>query len=158
MEIRTHERGFSLIETLIATAILLSAAVGLLSLFAVAIAQNEQQGNIAPRTIEYSQDKMEQLMALNYNDAGLGGTMAASSTVGAVPPTAPATGYVDYLDENGNTVGSSTAAFYTRQWSVSTDSTATLKTITVVVTSRALASGQGIVPWTKVVCIKSSGL
>lgn len=66
---------------------------------------------------------------------GLGGVMAANSTVGSIPPAAPVTYFVDYLDTNGNLLPSSsgsTGAYYIRQWQVSTDSTSNLKTITVV--------------------------
>ena len=49
------------------------------------------------------------------NICGLGGVMAASSTVGSIPPAAPVTYFVDYLDTNGNLLTSSTGAFYTRR-------------------------------------------
>ncbi|PYV18592.1 MAG: hypothetical protein DMG21_04460 [Acidobacteria bacterium] len=151
------ECGLTLIETLIAVTILIVVASGLLILFTVVVAQNEAQGDLATRTTEYSQDKMELLITLAFNDPALGGTMAASSTVGSVPPTAPVTNYVDYLDINGNVATSATAE-YTRQWSISTDSTASLKTITVVVTSLVSRGPQGKAPSTTVVCVKSNGL
>jgi type II secretory pathway pseudopilin PulG len=164
------ESGFSLLETLIATSVLLIAVTSVLNLFLVVITQNESQGDLGTRTAEYSQDKMEQLLRLDFNDGstdtaayppaatggtGLGGTMAASSTVPTAPPI---TGYVDYLDQNGNLLTSSTGALYTRQWSISTDSTATLKTITVIVTSKVPAGPQGAAPSSTLVCEKSSGL
>jgi hypothetical protein len=75
------------------------------------------------------------------NICGLGGTMAASSTAGSIPPAAPVSYFVDYLDSNGNLLPSSTGAYYTRQWSVSTDSTGNLKTITVVASSISIKGG-----------------
>lgn len=147
--------------------------MGLLPLFTLGFQATEQQGDISTRTSEYAQDKIESLLKLDFNDgatdttvfppnaaggAGLGGTMAASSTVGAIPPSAAANKYVDYLDLNGNLLTSSTGAYYTRQWSISTDSTATLKTITVVVTSLQAVSIKGLAPSATLVCIKSSGL
>lgn len=149
--------GFSLVETLIAMAILLIAVAGLLTPFLIATAQNETQGNIATRATELSQDKMEQLLALNFADAGLGGAMAASSTVGSVPPAAAVTNYVEYLDQTGNPT-TAAARFFTRQWSITTDATATLKTITVVVTASVSGSNIGVAPSTKIVCLKSNGL
>jgi len=149
--------GFSLIETMIALAILLIVVGALFSPFLIAIAQNESQGNVATRATELTQDKMEQLLALVFNDAGLGGTMAASTTVGSVPPAAAVTSYVEYLDQTGATT-TQAARSYTRQWSITTDSTATLKTITVVVTARNAVSDIGIAPSTTLVCYKSSGL
>jgi hypothetical protein len=184
------ERGVTLLETVIAAALLLIVAAGLLPIFAVGIQTTNQQGDIATRTTEYAQDKMEQLLNLSsininsdgFNDGttdttvfpanpsgctgavgnicGLGGTMLASATVGSIPPAAAVSKYVDYLDINGNLLGSSTGAYYTRQWSVSSDSTATMKTITVVVslTSPQAAGIKGAAPSTMLVSVKSSGL
>lgn len=148
--------GFSLLETVIAIAMLLIAVAGLLTPFLIATAQNEAQGNVATRATELSQDKMEQLLALPFADPGLGGAMAASSTVGAVPPAAGAAGYVDYLDQTG--AATAAPGFYTRQWSITTDATATLKTITVVVRARNAVGSLGLAPSTTLVCLKSSGL
>lgn len=169
---RRDARGVGLIETVIALGILLSVTAGLLSLFTLVVEQNETQGNSASRATEYAQDKMEQLMRLSFTDGatnttvfpttptggtGLGGSMAASTTVGAVPPAAAVTGYVDYFDQLGNLLTSSTSSFYTRQWSIATDSTGTLKTITVVVTAKPLRTG-GVAPSTTLVCVKSNNL
>jgi type II secretory pathway pseudopilin PulG len=167
------QRGVSLIESMVAAALLIIVVTGVMPVFILSFQTTEQQGNIATRTTEYAQDKMESLFKLDFNDAatdttvfppgaaggsGLGGTMGASSTAGAVPPTAAVASYVDYLDFNGNLLTSSAGAFYTRQWSISTDSTATLKTITVVVTSVQAAGEKGLAPSATLVCIKSSGL
>lgn len=151
---REHgRRGFSLIETVIALAILAIALAALFPAFLLSIAQNEKQGNIATRGTELSQDKLEGLMALTFTDPGLGGVMGANSTVGAVPPTAPVAGYVDYLDQTG--AASAAPGFYTRQWRITTDPTATLKTITVVVTAQKHEGALGIPPSTILVCVKS---
>jgi hypothetical protein len=155
---RPAARGISLIETMIAAFILVSVATGLLTLFTLTLTLTAQQGNIASRTTEYSQDKIEQLMALSFDDPGLGGSMLPTSTVGAVPPANPVPNYVDYLDRDGNILGGSTGALYVRSWSISTDSTGTLKTITVVVTSQSQAGTKGVSPSTAVVCMKSDNL
>jgi type II secretory pathway pseudopilin PulG len=182
------ESGVTLIETMVAVAILLIVVVGIVPVFTLGFQFTEQQGDTATRTTEYAQDKMEQLLTLSninvnsdgFNDGttdttvfpanptgctgtgtnicGLGGTMAANSTVGAIPPAAPVAKFVDYLDRNGNLLTSSTGADYTRQWKITTDATATLKTITIVVTSLRTAGVQGAAPSTTLVCIKSSNL
>src|SRR6266566_508005 len=167
------ERGVTLIESMVAAGILLIVVTGVLPVFILGFQTTEQQGNIATRTTEYAQDKMESLFKLDFNDAatdttvfppnaaggtGLGSTMIANSTVGAVPPAAAVASYADYLDSNGNLLTSSTGAYYTRQWSISTDSTATLKTITVVVNSLQAAGVKGLAPSAVLVSIKSSGL
>jgi hypothetical protein len=151
------QRGSILLETAIAGAILLVVASGLMNTFLIAIAQDQAQGNIATRTTDYAQEKMESLVAPDFNDPSLGGAMAADSAVGSVPPQPPVTGYVDYWDSIGNPAPAATAA-YTRQWTVSTDSTATLKTITVVVAGKVSRGSFGLAPTTKLVCLKSSGL
>src|SRR6266849_813153 len=103
----SSQRGVSIIETTIAAAVLITVVVGVLPVFIMASQTTEQQGDITTRTTEYAQDKMESLFNLAFDDGatdttifpaataggtGLGGTMAASSTVGAIPPTAGATG------------------------------------------------------------------
>ncbi|MHB8652609.1 MAG: prepilin-type N-terminal cleavage/methylation domain-containing protein [Terriglobia bacterium] len=161
------ERGLTLIETMIAAAILLIVVVGLLNLFTVAMTTNQLQGNLATRTTEYAQDKMEQLMAINYNDAstnttvypvtptgGTGLTAGGSITIGA-----PVAGYVDYLDDTGNLLTGAAGASYTRQWMITISLTSpTLKRITVVVTSNVPGVVQGLAPSTTVTCYKSSGM
>jgi type II secretory pathway pseudopilin PulG len=167
------KRGVTLIETMVATVILIIVVVGVLPVFTLGFQTTEQSGDLATRTTEYAQDKMESLIKLDFADGatdtapvgcpsaagtGLGGTMAANTTVGAVPPAAAVTNYVDYYDFNGQCLSSSTGAYYTRQWSISTGSSTTLKTITVVTTSLHAAGIKGLAPSTTLVSIKSSGL
>ena len=187
------ERGSTLIETLVAAAILIIVVAGLLPVFMLATQTTYAQGDVATRVTEYAQDKMEQLLSLNkdniisdgFNDGttdttvfpaavnaldgttsctgtspnicGLGGVMAASSTVGSIPPAAPVTYFADYLDSNGNLLTSSTGAYYTRQWQVSTDSTGNLKQITVVASSISAGLKGGAVSM-KLVAIKAANL
>ena len=66
---RNSESGLTLIELVIALALLLVVAVGVLSLGAIAMATTENQGHLMARTAEYAQDKMEQLLALKFCDA-----------------------------------------------------------------------------------------
>ncbi|MBV8206014.1 MAG: hypothetical protein JO041_04415 [Acidobacteria bacterium] len=165
------ERGVTLLETMMAASVLLVVVAGVAGVFAYAAGQNKGQGEISTRTTEYAGDKMEQLMALSFNDgqtnttvypsqstggAGLGGTMAASASVGGTNPASPVANYVDYLDASGNVLNSSTGAFYTRLWSIATDSTATLKTITVVVQAAGTGGGAGLKPTTTLVCQKTN--
>jgi hypothetical protein len=152
-----NEQGTTIIEVLIASALLVSLMAGLMALSGLAINTTENQGHLAARATEYAQDKMEQLIALQYNDAvtdtrvfpavstgGLG-----LKTGGSFNVDSPVNKYVDYLDQNGNQCGSTGAAcaaptgnapptgwFYVRAWQIddtSTDGTlpANLKRITV---------------------------
>jgi len=133
------ERGTTILEVVVASAILVTLMAGLMSLAALAISTTENQGHLAARTTEYAQDKMEQLMALTYGDSvsdtrvfpaiATGGT--GLTTGGNASPSSPVDKYVDYLDQNGNLCGSAAAAcpapsgttpptgwFYQRVWRV----------------------------------------
>ncbi len=165
----TVDRAVTLIESMIAVMILMVGIVSVMSMFSVAVGQNRNQGDLATRTTEYAQDKLEQLLALNFADGstdttvsppastggtGLGGSMAPSLTVGSVDPTAPVSQYVDYLDPNGKVLPGSTGSLFTRQWSIATDSTGSLKTITVFAIAYS-PKGLGLAPSTTLVCLKS---
>src|ERR1051326_6786481 len=65
---RGSERGVTILEVLIASVMLVVVAIGFLGLFLMSVSPNKSQGEIMMRTTEYSQDKMEQLLALQYSD------------------------------------------------------------------------------------------
>jgi type II secretory pathway pseudopilin PulG len=154
------EDGTTLIEVVVASAILVTLMAGLMSLAGLAISTTENQGHLAARTTEYAQDKMEQLLSLQFSDSvtdtrtfpasASGGTGLVVG--GSSNPDAPAAGYVDYLDDAGNLCGTTGAAcaapsgttapagwFYKRVWAISSPAT-NLKQITV---SAATARGFG---------------
>ena len=161
--------GFTLIETMIALGIVLIVAAGILPLGLLAVTTTENQGHLTTRTTEYAQDKLEQLVALQFNDAvsdtrefpavDSGGSGLAVG--GSSDPDAPVALYVDYLDPNGTLVESvgTTAPddwFYKRAWAVSSPQ-ANLKQITVTVTVRAAAAGGiGRVPSTTLTLLKTN--
>src|SRR5260370_18053580 len=119
------QAGMSLLETMIALAILLIATVGLLSMGVAAVGTTENQGHLTARTAEYAQDKMEQLISLAYGDTvtdttqfppcspatttppacttGTGLNVGGSSNPTA-PVATPGNGYVDYLDISRNPI------------------------------------------------------
>jgi hypothetical protein len=124
------EEGTTLIETSIASGILLVTLAGLMSMGVIATMHTENQGHLAPRTTEYAQDKMEQLLALAYGNqlsntvlfpaTGSGGS---GLTVGGGTNTAaPIDLYVDWLAQDGSLLGGGTAApaawFYERVWQI----------------------------------------
>ena len=126
------DEGMTLIETLAALSLLLVLMAGLMSVATVALKITENQGNLAARTTEYAQDKMEQLLSLTYGDtisdtrvfpaAGAGGTGLNTVPGGSSDPAAPVNGYVDYLDQSGNILPSNAGPpptwFYVRVWSI----------------------------------------
>ncbi len=156
----------TLIETTIATAILLVVMLGLLSMAALATMYTENHGHLEARTTEYAQDKMEQLLALAYTDplsntvvfpaATSGGTGLAVG--GSVNTSAPVDGYVDWLEEDGDLLGGGAAPpstwFYQRVWQITTPSSG-LKQITVVTTVRS-SIGRAMIPRSTVVALKAS--
>src|SRR5256885_295140 len=78
---RNSQAGMSMIETVMALAILLIVAAGVMVLAVIAVSTTETQGHLAARTAEYAQDKMEQLMALSFCDGGSNGVSGTNTTV-----------------------------------------------------------------------------
>jgi len=164
-------RGFNLIETMIAMTVLLVGLVAVISVFTISISQNTNQGEFAMRNTQYAQDKMEQLLTLSFSDSttnttvyppaatggtGLGVELTPGATKGSVNSASPVSGYVDYLDASGKLLASSSGWFYKRQWSIALDSSSTLKTITVLATSKTVV-GPGKTPVsTTLICYKSN--
>ena len=169
----------ALVETIIALSVLLVAAIGVMCLAVVAMTTTENQGHLQARTAEYAQDKMEQLLGLAYCDAstdttqlpavssggtGLGGcptplaspATGTSGVGGSSDPNNPVSGYVDYLDANGNLVTSTGGWYYKRVWQVALLSgTNTLKQITVTVQTAAEVGAGGALPRCTVSAIKT---
>lgn len=174
---KKHERGISLLETVIAAAVMLIGIGGVMSLFTVGAMKNASQGTQATRCTEYAQDKMEQLMALSFSDLNSDTTQVPTATGttatgtglfpgGSTYPSAAVTGYVDYVTEatvNGlptspaiYTTQQSTSS-YMRQWSVvaSTTNPTNVKMITVTVVALQKID-QAVAPSTTLVSYKTS--
>jgi prepilin-type N-terminal cleavage/methylation domain-containing protein len=135
----SSSRGFSLVEVLVSMGLLTVVSLGVAQLFAVSARANYvAKGQTS--TTALAEQKLEQLRALTWGfDADGQGlpvsdtstnlaTDPASSTGGGLNPSpsdslaSSQTGYVDYLDGNGQYVGTGTpipgAAVYVRRWSV----------------------------------------
>lgn len=169
---RKRERGMSLLETVIAASIMMIGIGGVMALFAVVAATNMGQGTQATRCTEYAQDKMEQLMALNFADTASnttvlpvqssGGTGLAVG--GGTNPASPVTNYVDYITEgsgSGAAINSTkqSNSVYMREWSVAylaSDSTNNTKTISVTVTALTANVLRGLTPTSTVVGLKTN--
>lgn len=179
---RKPQSGMTLVETMIALAILLVVATGVMGLASVAVSTTETQGHLAARTAEYAQDKMEQLLALKFCDGGTDGQSGTNTTVfpsvtnpagtglagcsdmtngvplsgGSLSTTAPTAGYVDYLDASGNLVASTAAWEYIRVWQITIPpSTSGMKQITVLAQARYAIGSNGQVPQSTVVALKT---
>jgi prepilin-type N-terminal cleavage/methylation domain-containing protein len=166
--VTTDQRGFSLLETMIALCILAVVAAGVLPLGILAAKMSENQGHLSARTAEYAQDKIEQLVALAYGDAtsdtrvfpspNAGGSGLAIG--GSINTAAPVATYADYLDVNGNVLpaagGPPADWYYMRAWRI-TLVRANLKQIVVVARVNALAfGGPGLLPQSTVSVLKTS--
>jgi prepilin-type N-terminal cleavage/methylation domain-containing protein len=166
--VTTDQRGFSLLETMIALCILAVVAAGVLPLGILAAKMAENQGHLSARTAEYAQDKIEQLVALAYGDVttdtrvfpapSTGGSGLAIG--GSVDTAAPSVLYADYLDVNGNVLaaggGPPAGWYYMRAWQI-TQLRANLKQITVIARVNALAfGGPGLLPQSTVSLLKTS--
>ncbi len=178
---RKAQAGLTVMETVIALAMLVIVATGVMGLAAVAVSTTETQGHLAARTAEYSQDKMEQLLALKFCDGGTNGISGTDTTVfpgvvgagtglagcsdmvNAVPQaggglsiTAPTAGYVDYLDANGNLVGSGANWEYERVWQITVPAGTTgMKQVSVLTQTRRAVGGGLILPQSTVVALKT---
>jgi hypothetical protein len=133
----SSERGFSLIETLLATMLLVTGVVATAQMFVIATRGNlsAQRGTF---TATLAQEKMEQLRGLTWgfdelglpvNDysTNLANDPPTSDGVGLAPSpdntlSANVDGYVDYLNRYGNTLGGGAqppdGAVYVRRWAI----------------------------------------
>jgi hypothetical protein len=151
---------------MIALGLLLIAAAGIMTMATVAMTTTENQGHLAARTAEYAQDKMEQLLALNYQDIRTDTTVfpavagAACPTAcgltpgGGLDPNAPVAGYSDYVDKSGNPVLAGGNWQYVRVWQI-TQAAPNLIQISVLTQVRYGVGRAGILPRSTVTSLKS---
>jgi prepilin-type N-terminal cleavage/methylation domain-containing protein len=163
-------RGFSLVEVLFAMAILTTIALGVAQLFAVATKANLGAKGQTSTALMATQ-KMEQLRGLTwgFDTSGMGLPLSDTTTDLTVdPPTnggaglnpspggtmqANTAGFVDFLDQYGNWVGTGSTppatAVYIRRWSIeplptNPNNTLILQVlVTKVVTEQLRAAGAG---------------
>lgn len=118
------ERGFTLIETLVATGILVSGLVAVAYLFTFSIRTNMMTEQQTSATLLLS-NKMEELRGTSFSSLTVGGGLDASS---------PTTSYWDYvsISTSGAITSdtSTTDATYLRLWQVAGTNT---KVVSVVV-------------------------
>jgi type II secretory pathway pseudopilin PulG len=131
-------RGFSIIEVLMATALMVTAVASLAQLFALSTKRNTSAKNTTFAAL-LAQQKMEQLRALTWGFDVIGLPITDTSTdTTKSPETGGGTGlspspvntlqqnvvgYVDYLDAKGQSLGGASAvppvsAVYIRRWMV----------------------------------------
>lgn len=153
------ERGFTLMEVLVALGILCVAALGGIQLVAVAT-DAMARARVQSTAASLAAARLEQLRALRFEFDAVGVRVTDSSTNLAADPAVPGGpglavsgassldanvgGYVDFLDRNGVWVGDGTTApprtSFVRRWSVENlDSSGDLVVLQVLV--RPVAAG-----------------
>ena len=115
---QTSVRGFTLVETLIATGMLVTAIAGLAQLFALSVRFTRDSAQFGAALVA-AQDKLESLRGLrfSYDDSG---TAVTDPRLQPSPPTSLSeniAAYVDWLDDAGNVVNEAGAS-YARRWRI----------------------------------------
>ncbi len=166
---RRLQGGSTLIETMVATALMVVVSAGVMALAAVSLATSENQGHLSARTSEYCQDKLEQLLALSFSDSTSNTAIIPTSSTGGTGlviggssnPASPSSGYIDYLDITGNiltTVGTAAPSgwYYIRVWSIAAGPAGATnsKLITVTTKTDAAVGTVGAVPQSTVAALK----
>ena len=134
----SNARGFSLIETLVATTIMTVALSSLAQLFLISTKAN-QSARITTGASVLAQQKMEQLRGLTWGFDTIGLPLSDTTSDLTVVPEQPTggpgltpspdrtlrrnvDGYCDFLDERGTRIGNGTnpppGTVYIRRWSV----------------------------------------
>ena len=132
------DEGFSILEVLVAIAVLTVALVGLAQLCGVSMRANARAKDATYASL-LAQQKMEQLRGLTWGFDTLGLPLTDTTTnIAGVPesptggpgltPSPPGSlasnidGYCDYVDRNGRVLGgcasANASAYYVRRWSV----------------------------------------
>ena len=119
MTYRSSTRGFTLVETLIATGLLVTAIAGLAHLFALSAQFTRDSGQFGV-ALAGAQDKLEALRALRfgYDDGGEIVTDPRLSASPAASLSEDVASYVDWLDESGGVLPGSRGAEYVRRWRI----------------------------------------
>ncbi len=115
----TNAQGFTLLETLIATGILVTALAGIAQLFVLTARTTRDSGSYGVALVA-AQAKLEALRSrqLAYGAAGdllTDPALEASPSQSLLEDTAD---YVDALDETGGVVPDEAAAAFTRRWAI----------------------------------------
>lgn len=120
MSYLSSPRGFTLLETLVATGILVTALAGVAQLFILGT-HLTRQANASGAALVAAQGKLEVLGGLSFNYAADGSAITDPS-LEASPASSldeDADGFVDWLNTSGEASDSPDEAVFARRWRVS---------------------------------------
>jgi type II secretory pathway pseudopilin PulG len=138
-------RGFTLVETLVATGILVTALAGIAQLFVLAT-HLSRQASASGQALVMAQDKLEHLRGLKFAFDATGSPVTDPGL--HVSPAdslhADRAGYRDWLDASGDAGVDAAAAIVARRWRISTVGEASPEAIAIEVCVFAMpAAGRG---------------
>ena len=157
-----HERGFTLLEVLVAIAVLGAAAL-ITGRFLAATTSQMALSRAQASTAAFAVTRMEQLRALRWTFDPTGAPQSDTSTdFSTSPPTHSGSGlspsppmalqentpgFVDYLDERGAWVGTGAqpprSAMFVRRWSIDVPADGTADTLVLQVVVRRVVDDIG---------------
>ena len=134
MLLNASERGFTLLETIVATSILVTALAGVAQLFILGTHLTRQSGAYGLALVA-AQDKLESLrsQAFTYDP---GGALLTAPALQPSPPTTLAVDsapYVDWLDADALAQDTADGAVLIRRWRISSLGATTPDTIAIEV-------------------------
>jgi type II secretory pathway pseudopilin PulG len=136
-------RGFTLVETIVATGILVTALAGVAQLLILG-AQLTRQANVSGQALIAAQDKLESLRGLPFGYDEVGGKSTAPaiqpSPYSSLAENAPP--YVDWIDPSGAPLTDSRGAAFVRRWRIDTLDDATPDAITIEVCVFRASTGE----------------
>ncbi len=136
-------RGFTLVETIVATGVLITALAGVAQLLILG-AQLTRQANASGQALVAAQDKLESLRGLPFGYDAAGNQQTAPglepSPSSSLSENAPP--YVDWIDPSGAPLRDASGASFVRRWRIDTLDDTTPDAITIEVCVFHASSGE----------------
>lgn len=145
-----RQRGTTLIETMIATAMCMVVVFALAGLVAMSTKQSKEMGTTVSQATALAAQQVDLLLGLAWTAAAMDTRLTAGGSLSCVLSSCNAS-YIDFLDANGlvltgvtpSNAASNPAVFFIRRWEIA-NTTSTLKGLRVRVEGKAV--GRDISP------------